>query len=123
VLVQISNHGRTINAAIRNGFSFAGDEIVKEMKRLITTGSKTGRMYGSHQASAPGESPANKTGKLAESGNYKLRGSRQMEVGEEADYAIFLELGTKRMRPRPHVMAAINNKAGDMLVEFERLGI
>lgn len=123
VIVQINRHGHFIKSAIRSGFEFGGDQIVKEMKRLITTGAKTGRRYGSHQASAPGEAPANRTGKLADSGGYSLRGSRQMEVGETAHYAKFLEDGTSKMRPRPHLITAITNKSRDLINKFEELGI
>lgn len=123
VILQINRHGDFIKSAIRNGFEFGGDQIVKEVKRLIMTGPKTGRMYGSHQASAPGEPPANKTGRLVNSSSYKLRGSYQMEVGEDASYAGFLENGTKKMRPRQHLIRAINNKARDLINKFQELGI
>lgn len=97
-------------------------EVVKENKKLIRTGSKTGRMYGSHRASAPGEAPANETGRLARSTNYGVRNWQQGYIGESVDYAKFLELGTKKMIKRPHLVRAINNKMGETYIRLVEAG-
>ena len=36
-----------------------------------------------------------------------------MTVGESAPYAVYLEEGTFKMRPRPHMIVAANGIAGD----------
>jgi hypothetical protein len=80
-------------------------------------------MYGMHQASAQGEAPANRTGRLYQSGNYGVRNWQQGYIGESVDYAVFLELGTRKMIKRPHLIAAINNKAGDTYTRLVQAGI
>jgi hypothetical protein len=67
---------------------------------------KTGRKYGSHQASAPGESPAIRTGK------YLISISRdkqflQATIGTASKIGLYLEKGTKKMAPRPHFESAL----------------
>lgn len=64
------------------------------------TGPHSGRMYGSHQASAPGEFPANHKGPLLASIASEVRGSSEMEVGSNKFYSKFLAHGTRKMRPR-----------------------
>lgn len=92
---------------IKQALHDIGEDVKKETKRLIETGSKTGRVYGFngglHQASAPGEAPANMTGKLAKSVNYRVRNQQEMAIGEKEHYAIYLEDGTRKMAPRPHL--------------------
>ena len=92
-----------IRVGIRSALYTIGAEDVRHLQRLITNPPKTGRFYGKHQASAPGEAPANRTGRLAKSADFIVRGTSQLEVGEKAPYAKFLEEGTKKMEPRPHV--------------------
>jgi len=99
-----------------------GTQVVSKTKHLIETGKKTGRMYGKHQASAPGEAPANRTGRLANSGDYQVRNWQEMTVGETAEYAGYLEEGTRgregadgkrvgKIKPRKHLLRAINSLA------------
>lgn len=97
-------------------------DVLKENRRLIKSTQKTGRMYGTHQASAPGEAPANRTGKLYSSGNYGVRNWQQAYIGEDAEYAVFLELGTRKMVKRPHLIRAINNKGGDTYIRLTEAG-
>ena len=97
-------------------------EVLKEDRRLIRNTAKTGRLYGTHRASAQGEAPANRTGRLARSANYKVRNWQQASIGESVDYAKFLELGTRKMIKRPHLIAAINNKAGDTYTRLVQAG-
>lgn len=103
-----------------------GDEVVKETRKLIRRRNKTGRLYNFrgrlHRASAPGEAPANMTGRLLKSSDYTVPNYQQMTVGEEAPYAVFLELGTRKMAPRPHLITAIHNKAGVTYKLLEEAG-
>ncbi len=104
---------------IVSGLYTFGKILGNHVKQLIEEGPKTGRIYsfrGSpHQASAPGEAPANKSGTLVESYNYNVRGAYEMEVGESAPYAGFLEDGTTNIEPRPHFKRAIDDKQGDLV--------
>jgi HK97 gp10 family phage protein len=38
-----------------------------------------------------------------------------MTVGERATYAGFLERGTRKMKPRPHMLVAANQSAGQII--------
>ena len=74
---------------------------------LILRGSKSGRTYGRHQASAPGEAPASETGRLVQSIQVKHRpGSMKATVSAGTGYARKLEFGTSIMAPRPFMRPA-----------------
>ena len=68
--------------------------------------------YRVHIASAPGDPPATDLGRLTNS--YKVLSIRQnkttgiveIEVGSHLKYATYLEFGTRRMAPRPHLRPA-----------------
>ncbi len=64
-------------------------------------GAKSGRMYGKHQASAPGESPGVDTGNLVGSIVQIFPSTLEGLVGTPVPYALYLEEGTKHMDPRP----------------------
>ena len=69
-----------------------------------------GVRYGNHTASAPGESPATDTGRLASSITNGLGedfAGLFAVVGTNVVYAPFLELGTTRMAPRPFLRPSI----------------
>ncbi len=63
-------------------------------------GSKSGRMYGQHQASAPGEAPAIDTGQLADSIQTDVSGTSGM-VYTNSEHGPYMELGTHDIGPRP----------------------
>lgn len=69
-------------------------------------GPKSGRMYGKHQASAPGEAPAIDLGALVNSIGVSMQGRLSATVSESSDHAAPLEFGTTRMAPRPHMSPA-----------------
>ncbi len=102
-----------------------GNEFVKEERRLEKAKDKTGRIYkfrgGRHQASARGEVPAQRTGRLARSTGYRTHNYLHMSFGQEVDYAKYLAEGTKRMAARGNLHRAINNKsilAGQILQQY-----
>jgi HK97 gp10 family phage protein len=87
----------------------AADKMAKEMKNSILSGAKSGRQYyvngARHTASAPGQSPANVTGELVRS--IKVTKERNKStINITKNYAIFLEFGTSKMRPRPFIIPA-----------------
>lgn len=83
----------------------AADYMAKSMKKSILSGSKSGRRYGTHTSSAPGEAPANWTGELVKSISVQKNG-RTSFVFVAAKYAEFLEFGTSKMRARPFIIPA-----------------
>lgn len=62
---------------------------------------KSGRMYGAHRASAPGEAPAMDTGALASSIQVAPERGSTYVVFTNQEYAAHLEFGTVKMAPRP----------------------
>lgn len=106
--------------ALSNALADIGDMVVTEAERLIMSPPKTGRKYPElpNRSSAPGEAPANQSGKLAGSGGYKVRNHLEMTVGEEVEYAKYLEDGTKKMKKRPHLITAIQNKRQDSVISI-----
>jgi len=110
---------------IKSQLHVTGHNVVKNVRNIIKTGKRSGRIYTfrgrAHQASAPGEAPANRTGRLAGSSSYNVRDYTQMEVGETADYALFLEEGTVKMAPRPHLVRAVTKETQSLRVGLESL--
>jgi hypothetical protein len=94
-----------------------GGVILEEGSRLIASPPKTGRIYERdnprriHQASAPGEAPATDLGKLLASGEVILEPQTPDRISARvnwgAEYALDLELGTKKIEPRPFARPAL----------------
>lgn len=89
--------------------------IEAEAKTQITQGTKSGRTYKrrsvTHQASAPGEAPANDTGRLVNSIHVTTDEGGQVarvHAGPGAvSYAAALEFGTSKMAERPFSRPAL----------------
>lgn len=105
---------RVRRAAMR-GVVRVSENVLQTAVRSILTGEKTGRIYRhrgvDHQASAPGESPASDTGRLAQSGRtsynpQELTGTISFSTG----YAHHLEFGTEKMEPRPFLRRALHSQ-------------
>jgi hypothetical protein len=98
-----------------------GQMFVNENRHILNTGKRTGRLYGNHRASAPGEVPSSRGGRLAKSVDYKVHGWQKMSLGQTAPYADYLETGTKRIRPRRNVIVAINNIAAQAVNAYYKM--
>ena len=115
VLMTLENYSlrRTHKFGIRDGFYEIGQENVKHTRKLILDPNKNGRIYlikgKLHQASAPGEAPANLSGALEKSVDYHVR-DYEMEFGDKELYGKFLEGGTVKMLPRPHLGRTVNER-------------
>ena len=126
VLVDAGKHSKRLKKSTRLAMHEIGLIVGRENKRIITTGKRTGRVYSvagrSHTASSPREAPASITGRLHKSYEYRVSSWHTMVVGESADYAKFLEDGTRNVRPRQHLIRAINNKSADAVRIFYTYG-
>lgn len=81
---------------------------------VVLSGARSGRAYGGHIASAPGEPPANRNGTFRKSwepttlpiggGGSIARIESGLTVGSKKSYVLgeLLEGGTSKMAPRPH---------------------
>lgn len=119
-LQRIIDTGR-VSRAIRAYLRDVKAEIARLM-RLPKSGKRyrkpNGRFY---QASAPGEAPAVRTGALLRSVKEVFPKWSTGELSISADYAGFLERGTKRMRPRPYVRPAlktVNSRFQDVRIRL-----
>ena len=121
---KLSNIKFNMLKYIRSALFEIGAENTQLIKKYIYRPPKTGRIYSyrgrPHQASAPGESPANRSGLLARSVTYHVHMSVEVELIASAKYANWLEDGTSKMLPRPYFIRAINAKRRDNLRSFER---
>lgn len=105
--------------AIRQVIIAAVLKIDREAKLLISHGPKSGRWYGKHQASAPGEAPATDTGRLIKSIQWQIfNQGLAAEVGSPLFYASFLEDGTRKMDPRPWLRPAYAKHVDDIVVDI-----
>lgn len=130
---------------IKNNMSFVTHELEKEIEKRLKTaatlvqgevkrvlsGSRHGRVYRvpatkrTYTASAPEEAPAVRLGALRQSYEWELQGKgahARAIIGTRIKYSTWLEFGTSRMAPRPHLRVAfkrkraeIENLFGDML--------
>jgi len=110
---------KALNALALQAQGFAQKSILK--------GPKTGRIYQRgnvrHQASAPGEPPANDLGFLASSMRIDVTAKFAVDLSAVAPYAVFLEYGTRKMAPRPFLRPAGDkaaSKAGEVFGAYIR---
>lgn len=86
----------------------AGKLFLTELQKMLR-GQRTGKLYivpggtkRQYTASAPGEPPARRTGRLVGSFQVVPTGRYRILVGSPLVYARHLEVGTSRMAPRPY---------------------
>lgn len=113
---RASNAARkAIAEEIGKGLFAVAKKVEGEAKRSILNGQKSGRIYQrrsvTHQASAPGESPASDTGRLVNSINGTVETAKAEAVVKAGSgavkYARMLEFGTSKMAARPFFFPAV----------------
>lgn len=140
ILKHIKSVDESSRKAIRLGLIEVGKDLKKEAVRSIKEPPKTGRLYRlrrkgvlvTHQASAPGQPPANFTGLLKSSISRKMHGFSELRFVARADkapYVSSLEFGfnftkNRKILPRPYMKPAIdrsdkyfNERLGTFLVK------
>lgn len=101
-----------------------GTEAVKtRMVERIQQPPKTGRIYKrntvEHQASAPGESPASDTGRLAQSITTTYDPATITGyVNVATEYAAALEFGTPRVASRPYARVSLAEKTDEIRADI-----
>ena len=104
-----------IQAQLRRVLAAYAHRVEAKAKASIMAGDKSGRVYArgngrSHTASAPGQAPATDTGILVNSITAFQTGPLQWTVAASAEYAVYLEMGTIRMAPRPFLGPALESQ-------------
>lgn len=102
----------TINKAVADGLNAVALMAMGEAQKSILRGKKTGRIYKrgkkTHQASAPGEAPANDLGFLASKISVEVDYAETSAVlRSSAPYSVHLEYGTRKMTARPFFRPAV----------------
>ena len=130
MFVSAENIGARTRFGIEKALWRSGKDIKKEFSKQVLAKNKTGRLYirknaaGSrrrHIASAPGETPANRTGFYRKSFGFTVAAYDNLIIGNTAPYAGWLEKGTKnksggtRMAARPGLLNSINASQRDIL--------
>lgn len=91
---RIENHipelFQKLEAAVSRFVQTTAGEIAGAAATSMTA-PKSGRMYGSHRASAPGESPASRSGRYLAGIEVIKTGTLEAKVGARAPYAPILE--------------------------------
>ena len=108
---KIANLERKIkNLDVETILSKTANNLIKEMQKTITTGTRSGNVYGNHQSSAPGEPPAHWHGGLFNSMIATKKSSFEYEVSFTVPYAKDLELGEGSIsgNPRPFVQPSVD---------------
>lgn len=101
-----------LRLAVMRGVATVANVVRNEAIDSIISGPKTGAVYTrrgvTHQASAPGEPPANDLGNLQNSITVRLFPNiLAATVNSAAAYSAALEFGTVRMEPRPYMRRAL----------------
>ena len=82
---------------VKKEIAESGSLVQGNIIRLVSSGARSGKFYGSHQASAPGEPPAKDTGTFLRSVfNEPSKSGFAALVGSDVKYAKWLEFGTRK---------------------------
>lgn len=109
----------SLQQAVFRGVVRGTESVKTRMVERILQPPKTGRIYTrntvQHQASAPGESPASDTGRLAQSvtTSYDIPNVTGY-VNVATEYAEGLEFGTDKVAPRPYARVSLAEKAEEI---------
>ncbi len=94
---------KEISRLVRKKLKLAAEEVANQVKRNISTG---------RPASKPGAFPHVDTGRLRNSIFWELAGGNTAIVGTSVEYGLFLEIGTRRMSPRPFLRPTLGQMRG-----------
>jgi hypothetical protein len=108
----LEQYGDKIEAELAGVVNSMALRVETSAKKRLQMGPKTGRVYQKdspnrlHQASAPGESPATDTGRLASSVEHRIQKLIAF-VFTRVRYGKTLEHGTSKIKPRPWLLPAL----------------
>lgn len=129
---------KNLRRLTKEGVEYAAWQSAKQLQQAtsqqILQRPKGGRTYirrdsagrgRRHTASAPGETHANRTGRLRKALSYKVS-STEIEFGygvtknDAPEYAGFVEFGTRRMLARPSLQNGIASQRRNFQNNFDR---
>lgn len=129
VFAQLDELDVRTRQGIRRFWFALGKSLLKSFNREVLRKPRHGRVYKvrrgkvrrRHTASLPGETPANLSGTYRKAAGYQLRGTMEMQFGDTAEYAGFLENGTSKMAARPGLGNAVKETEGESLQDAATL--
>ena len=129
VFTQLDELDDRTRMGIRRFWFALGKSLSKSFNKSVMEKPRTGRVYKvrrgrvtrKHTASSPGETAANLSGNYRKSIGYQLRGAMEMQFGNSAEYAGFLENGTSKMAERPGLSNAVAATEGESLQDASTL--
>lgn len=99
LILRVDDHTpelfQKLEAAVSRSIKGAADDAA-EVAKTSMRAPKSGRIYGRHRASAPGESPASRTGRYLSGIEVVEQSSLEAKVGASAEYGPLLEYGLDR---------------------------
>lgn len=137
---------RKASDAVEHGLDKLAQDMVNSCRMAMKRGPQTGRDYRGLvfyltknkklakftpkkmrgplrfkvRSSAPGEFPAWQSGDLSNSIAWESAGKRRRRFGTSEKHGRWLELGTKKMKPRPYLRMTMRRHTGrDAEVHFE----
>lgn len=139
LMAELADLPMKANASIARTMNFVAQSMAQRAQNRIRTGSRSGHVYqtdrGPHQASAPGEAPANLSGALASSitftrmtdreGSFATAGTT-LAYGETLEFGGFTDFNGKfvYVEPRPFLLPSFEEaiQQADLMLkrEFER---
>lgn len=114
---------------IANALTKHGGFMIKKMEKLITSGTRSGRVYTykgrKYTASAPGEPPANRSGRLASNFGFNKTGYTQLMLYNNAfsdsGYPYPFQLDDKSGLNRPYFLTTILKNAIQLRKDLSHL--
>lgn len=112
-LASLTGAAARFQIGLRQASELAGQVLVRQVQAGMTGGG-SGRIYGSHQASAPGGYSAVQTGNMLGSVDSEVSGADEFRFGIGVFYGVFHELGTSKMGARPNLTRAVNETSSQV---------
>ena len=131
--VRVTNNMRKVTAQLEAAIHAAMLKSAIDVRNAVLvklSGGRAGRLYKvpgtgrTYRASAPGEAPASRLGHLRASYKYMVQGqgvNSEGVVGSDLAYSHYLEYGTAKMKPRPHLKPAFQESQNKITKHFEGL--
>ena len=114
LIISIARQDERIRRAVKKWLNVVGLLVLNSAKRRILRGPNSGEVYEkynprrTHQASAPGESPASDTGTLVRGVVMQVdEAAHEVNVGTNVQHGKWTELGTRNMEARPWLAPAL----------------
>ncbi len=107
---QIAQTARDSMMEPKSGINYSAHSLDPRAERIPMKWRQRRRF--TTRSSAPYEAPAVQRGHLLRSLNWKRNGKMRRKIGSNRPEALYLELGTRKMEPRPFLRPALMQHTG-----------